>query len=412
MDGDDSPLLVLSDLHLKHSGERIEGAFERVVDRHPGHELILAGDVLDLSDDPAEVSHVASVLHHLEQHPRFTRALRGHLLNGQPVTWIPGNHDAGLGATGVRTAILEKLELSDDALLTMAPWFVRRGGVHIEHGHLYDPDNAPAHPLAVWDPGTEPVGVALTRQFLSRRGAWIYSHAYETTPARAVTTAFLAYGRRAPVMICQYFDVAIRLCLRARQIRPILDQQRASGHDALPRHAQSTGLSQEPLLALLGTRTQPTHESTRGVFTRLYFDRVFAALAVAAGSGSLLAGSAAGIPLVAAGALYLAGSIARSPHRIGESPADRMREGARRIRELTGASLVILGHTHEEDVQGGYVNLGSFAFSDRAAPRYLVVDTDGTPHHHRLADVAGEPHSAGTTAESARRAPSVYDTPL
>ena len=412
MNRDHCPLLVLSDLHLKHSGEGIERAFERVTRRHPGHELILAGDVLDLSDDPVDVPHLASVVRHLGRHPRFAGALRDHLANGQRATWIPGNHDAGLAATGVRAAILETLDLNSDSPFTIAPWFVRRGGVHLEHGHLYDPDNAPAHPLAVWDPMTEPIGVALTRQFLSPRGAWIYAHAYATTPAAALANAFREYGPRAPLMIYQYFEVAVRICLRARRARSVMDQQRALGDEALGGHAASTDIPVDSLRALLERRAKPTHESARGVFSRLYFDRVLATLAVVAGGGSLVAGAPAGLPLAAAGALYLAGSIARSPHRVGATPGQRMREGAKQIRELTGASLVIMGHTHAEDAQSGYINLGSFAFSNRAAPRYLVVDVDGIPEHHRVAGVTGLPHSAGKRAASARRASSVYDTPL
>ncbi len=412
MNRDDCPLLVLSDLHLKHSGEGIELAFERVARRHPEHELVLAGDVLDLSDDPVDATHVASAVHHLGQHQRFAGALRHHLASGQRVTWIPGNHDAGLAAPGIRAAMLEKLGLNSDSLLTIAPWFVRRGGVHIEHGHLYDPDNAPAHPLAVWGPMTEPIGVALTRQFLSPRGAWIYAHAYETTPAAALANAFREYGPRAPLMIYQYFDVAVRICLRAQHARSVMDRQRALGHEALGDHAASTDIPVESLRALLAGRAPPTHESARGVFSRLYFDRVLATLAVVAGGGSLLTGAPAGLPLAAAGALYLAGSIARSPHRVGATPSQRMREGAKHIRELTGATLVIMGHTHAEDAQSGYINLGSFAFSNRAAPRYLVVDVDGSPQHHRVADATGVSHSAGKGTASARRASSVYDSPL
>ena len=406
-----SPLLVLSDLHLKHSGERIELAFERVSRRHPGHELILAGDVLDLSDDPPDATQVHSIGRHLERHPRFARTLRERLAAARRVTWIPGNHDAGLAAPDVRAAILAKLGLNDDSPLTIAPWFVRRGAVHIEHGHLYDPDNAPAHPLAVWDPMTEPIGVALTRQFLSRRGAWIYAHAYETTPAAALGNAFREYGPRAPLMIYQYFDVAVRLCLRARRNRPMMDRQRETGDERVRHHAKVTNLPEEALHALLDKCTRPTHDSMRAAFMRLYFDRVLATLAVAGGAGAMLTGSPFALPLATAGALYLAGSIARSPHRIGTTPEQRMRDGAKHIRELTGASLVVLGHTHQEDEEQGYVNLGSFAFSNRGAPRYLLIGADGRACRRSLAAPA-ELHSAGSTTETTRRAASVYEAPL
>jgi predicted phosphodiesterase len=402
-----SPLLVLSDLHLKHSGERAEAAFEQVNRSHPGHELVLAGDILDLSDDSPNANLPESISHHLDNHELFTGTLRSRLAAGEGVTWIPGNHDASIATPEARGAILEKLGLNDDSPLTVAPWVVRRGGVHIEHGHLYDPDNAPAHPLSVWDWTTEPVGVALTRQFLSRRGAWVYAHAYETTPLAAVTRAFVAYGRRAPLMICQYFDVAARLCVRANRNLPMMQHQWETGDAQLSQFADSLELPEASLRALLEGRTRPTHESFLRVFTRLYFDRVIATLAVVAGGTSVVAGGAMmGLPLAAAGALYLAGSVARSPHRIGESPEQRMRDGASHVRELTGASLVIMGHTHAEDDEPGYINLGSFGFSNRAAPRYLVVDGEGNAHRHTIGAGSLELHSAGADADAdtARRA--------
>jgi len=377
-----SPLLVLSDLHLRHCDDEAEAAFERVNQTHPAHELVLAGDVLDLSDDPPSAGLPESIKHHLGNHEVFANTLRKRLSAGERVTWIPGNHDAGLAASEARSAILEKLELNSDSPLTIEPWVVRRGDVHIEHGHLYDPDNAPAHPLTLWDPMTEPVGVALTRQFLARRGAWIYAHDYETTPLAAMARAFVAYGRRAPLMICQYFDVALRLCVRANRNLPMMQRQWEMGDEQLAGYAASMNLPEDSLRALLEGRTRPTHESALRVFTRLYFDRVIATLAMVAGGGSALAGSPLGLPLATAGALYMAGSLARSPHRIGDSPEDRMRAGASHVRELTGASLVIMGHTHSEDEAPGYMNLGSFAFSNKAAPRYLVVDANGTAQRH------------------------------
>jgi len=371
------PFVVASDLHL--SAEASAGTVRdlgRVLDAHPGHELILAGDVFNLSWEPAQRAAVDAVLSLFSAFPELGAALRAHLTRGMPLTLIAGNHDAGVMSPKLRSAVLQRLELSPDAPLTIAPWFVRRGQVHVEHGHFYDPDNAPAHPLAEWTPETEPLGIALTRRFVRPSGAYHFSHAHETTPLAGIAKAFRIYGARTPLIIAQWFRIAGRLCLEARQQGRFVAEEQA-GEAALVEFAKLVELDPEVLHALLRTGAVPTHRDFRNTFMRLYFDRVFASMGLLLSGAAYLAwkSRAAGIAGLLAG-LYLIQSVQRTGNRYEDLPEERLRAAAQRIRELTGAEAVIFGHTHHVDEVPGYANSGSFGYSTHGRP-YVRSDEHG-----------------------------------
>jgi len=286
---------------------------------------------------------------------------------------LAGNHDAGLIAPELRTALLDQLELTGAAPLEIAPWFVRRAGVHVEHGHFYDPDNAPAHPLAEWSPATEPLGIAITRRFVRPSGAYHFSHAHETTPLAGIAKAFRVYGARTPLIIAQWFQIAGQLCLETRKPQRFAAEQ-AAGEAALQQFAALVELEPEVLRSLLEAGAEPTHRDFRKTFMRLYFDRVFAS------SGLLLSGAAYlawksrafGIAGLLAG-LYLIQSVQRTGNRYEDLPVERLRAAAARVRELTQAEAVIFGHTHQVDQVAGYANSGSFGYSACGRP-YVQVD--------------------------------------
>jgi hypothetical protein len=210
------PLLVVSDTHLGPATPKtLQRDLAELVRAHPGHEVILAGDVFDLSFAQTWRASTDLLRSLLEQSEDVMSALHAHVSRGDPLTIIPGNHDDALGVPEVRGLFTGKLAVSDAAPISVHRWFVRRGHCHIEHGHVYDPDNAPLHPLVEWDDATEPLGIALTRRFVAARGAMHFSHAQETTPVEAITNAFRVYGRRAPIMIVQYFHTALGLCAEA-----------------------------------------------------------------------------------------------------------------------------------------------------------------------------------------------------
>ncbi|HEX7452453.1 MAG TPA: metallophosphoesterase [Polyangiaceae bacterium] len=378
------PLIVTSDLHL--SADASAGtvqALTHLIRGNPDHELILAGDVFNLSWEAPGGSAIEAVLSLLSAYPELGSALRAHLSAGAPLTFVAGNHDAAIMAAELREALLQKLQLSSKSALEIAPWFVRRGSVHIEHGHFYDPDNAPAHPLAEWTPETEPLGIALTRRFVRPSGAHHFSHAHETTPLAGITKAFRMYGARTPLIIGQWFRVAGQLCMETRQ-HDRFDAELSAGQAALERFAELVQLDPEVLRTLLESGAVATHRNFRKTFMRLYFDRVFASSSLLLSAAAHVAwkSRAAGIVSLLAG-MYLIQSVQRTGNRYEDLPALRLRAAAQRVRELTGAKAVIFGHTHQVDEVPGYANSGSFGYTQHGRP-YVRVSESGALHVARV----------------------------
>jgi hypothetical protein len=285
-------------------------------------------------------------------------------------------------AAKLREALLRKLEVSSESALEIAPWFVRRGGVHVEHGHFYDPDNAPAHPLAEWTPETEPLGIAITRRFVRPSGAHHFSHAHDTTPLAGIAKAFRMYGARTPLIIAQWFQVAGKLCVETGQ-HDRFDAEIDVGNAALESFAELVQLDPEVLRTLLESGAVPTHRDLRKTFMRLYFDRVFASSSLLLSAAAYVAwkSRAAGIVSLLAG-MYLIQSVQRTGNRYEDLPVERLRAAAQRVRELTGAKAVIFGHTHQVDEVPGYANSGSFGYSQHGRP-YVRVSESGALYVER-----------------------------
>jgi UDP-2,3-diacylglucosamine pyrophosphatase LpxH len=373
------PLLVMSDVHLNYASQAPHVAdLARLVHEFPRAELVLAGDVFDLSRDPPRRDPAESIVALLRHHRSLFDALRSHLSGGGRLTLIAGNHDAAVADHRVREALLDALDLTPDAPLETEPWFVRRGRVHIEHGHLYDPDNAPAHPLALWSYATEPLGIALTRRFLAPTGALDMAHAHETTPVAALVRAFELFGARAPLVVARYFATAIRLCAEAgRQSGLALERQLGEG--ALDTFARQTGLPKDLLAELANAGADPTHHRFTDTFMRLYFDRVVATLSLLFGASTLIAKkSPAGAAVAAVSGAYLGRSLKRKSRYSG-IVEQRLREAAGRVAERTDAELVIFGHTHREDAAPRYLNSGSFAYSRTMGRPYILLERGREP---------------------------------
>ena len=380
------PLLVVSDTHLgAETSGRVAGDLARLVEAHPGAEIVLGGDAFDLSYALRHDAQAALLTALLERSPALVAALRKHVTASHPVTLLPGNHDAALCGDDIVGLFRDRLGVSVDAPISVSPWFIRRSDVHVEHGHVYDPDNAPVHPLAEWNEQSEPLGIALTRRFVAATGASDFSHAQDATPVRALARAFRLYGRRAPGMIASYFRTAISLCLESGPaLASRASEELALGAERLSAFADSSGVPGATLAELLEQVPRPTHLSRRETFLRLYFDRVFASL--------VLAGSLTAIPrrpsasvMALASFAYLVGSTLRGHDRYGELPKERLQAGAARVRAATGARLVVFGHTHHVVVDDGYLNTGSFAFPRETGRPYLRIDEHGMPELRRLA---------------------------
>jgi UDP-2,3-diacylglucosamine pyrophosphatase LpxH len=352
-------------------------ALPAVLRRHPGAELVCAGDSFGLSTESTPDAAARRLVAILRAQPNAREAIRQRSVEGVPVTLIAGNHDAALVTDRVREALGEVLELQDDAPLVVSPWFVRRGPIHIEHGHVYDPDNAPCHPLARWSSACQPLGVALTRRVLAPAEAMALNHAHETTPLAGLRRALQLFGPRALAVVARYFGVSMSLCWQAMSGCECAALRQRSEQDAETFAARS-GLDRSALERLLRAVPAPTHSNLSRTFRRLYLDRASAAaVLLGAGSTGLLAASPPAWATAAAAAAYLVLSVwAEGTSRYAGVLERRLRAAARTIAELTGATLVVFGHTHREDSSAGYLNPGAFGFPTGGAARYVLVGVD------------------------------------
>jgi UDP-2,3-diacylglucosamine pyrophosphatase LpxH len=323
----------------------------------------------------------------LRSYPELVGAMQQHLAAGHALTFIGGNHDAGVVSHSTRERLLALCGLNADARLTIEPWFIRRGDVHVEHGHAHDPDNAPAHPLAMWSPETEPLGIALTRRFLSPHDAFTFAHAHHTTPLQGFLHAIKTFRARAPLIVAHYFVVASRLTAEAA-VPERLGAEKVRGKGELGAFAERNGLTEDVVRQLLAELPRPTHEDFEQTFYRLYFDRVLATLAVAGGTARVLFGGVGGVvggAMALSSALYLHRSVKKGVDRYSSLPQKRLHEGAERVRRVTGARLVVFGHTHCEDEAEGYKNSASFSYTYRKGSPYLVVSPDGDAERREIA---------------------------
>jgi hypothetical protein len=253
------------------------------------------------------------------------------------------------------------------------------GGLHIEHGHLYDPDNAPAHPLVLGRPS---LGVHFTEQFIARTGAYAYLNANDAPPLQLLLAAFSWYGARAPHVVYRYFHAAIAAMLQSGPLyraRP----EREVGAARIEAFANVVGLPADVVREVFAQAAVPTLESLADTFSRLYFDRVIATLAMAGGLGSLAFGSRrVGAASFGLGALVMGLSWSRGHDRYSGNVTEQLQAGARRVASATGARLVVFGHTHREALEEGYANTGSFAFP-RDAPGRPFLEIEGDPERPR-----------------------------
>jgi len=160
--------IVLGDLHLvRGTPDKVVDDLLDVVADHPGTRLVFAGDLFDLSADHPGVEKARALSDAMAQQPRVRRALAEHVEQGGQLWTVGGNHDAAIGDPMHVNVLRSSLGLSGSVAerVRSTPWFFREGGLHIEHGHLYDPDNATTHPLVN---GVRSLGVHFVEEFSPR----------------------------------------------------------------------------------------------------------------------------------------------------------------------------------------------------------------------------------------------------
>src|SRR5262249_50612680 len=131
----------------------------------------------------------------------------------------------------------------------------------------------------------------------------------------------------------------------------------SSGRALEDAFATELGVGRDLVEALLAHGATPTLESLARTFSRLYFDRVIATLAIAGGLGAAPAGSRkAGGAVAVLGALLMTASWARGHNRYGGTVPELLSGSAGRIADATSAHLVVFGHTHREADTDRYAN--------------------------------------------------------
>jgi predicted phosphodiesterase len=375
--------IVVGDLHLVRDTPK--GAVEdavRLVTEHPGARLVFLGDLFDLSADHPGAPRARALRDAVQTHAGFARALGEHVDGGGELWVVSGNHDAAAGDPDERESLLTGLRLDGERRdrVRTSPWFFRDGGVHLEHGHLFDPDNATAHPLVA---GARSLGVHFVEEFIAPTGAFRYLNANDKTPLWLLASAFRWYGLRGPYVVYKYFDTAFRaMAASGATFDARAAEEREIGARRVATYAGHHGVSVELLEALDGIRAIPTMSSSLATFQRLYLDRVGATVAMMSGLLALAAGKrAAGLSLLTAGALAMGASWAAGFDRYGGSVPEMLARGAEDVARATGAKLVVMGHAHREALTESYANTGSFSFPRDAPGRpFLELETtDGAP---------------------------------
>lgn len=367
--------IVLGDLHLvRETPIAVIDDLVRVVEAHRGARVVFAGDLFDLSADHPGKERTAALRDAVASQPRVQALLREHLERDGQVWLLGGNHDAALGDPANETALASALDVRAEAAarLKTSPWFLREGGLHLEHGHLYDPDNATTHPL--YD-NVRSLGVHFVEEFIAPTGAFRYLNNNDGTPLKLLASAFSWYGVRGPYVVYKYFDAAFRAVAKSGPFFRDLGIEDVAGQREVE-FMRAHDVSDELVRGMKNQKVDPTMQSTMDTLKRLYLDRVSATCALLAGAALMTAGQRrAGLWSLGAGALVMSVSWALGHDRYGGSVPELLAQGAQRVAEHTGARLVVLGHAHREVVSERYANTGSFSFPRGGAGRpYLEIE--------------------------------------
>ncbi len=364
--------IAFADVHLVRSTPpSVSADLARLVRSHKGARLVSVGDLFDLSSEHPPRAPSLAVRAVLEAHADLGRALAEHVETGGELCLVAGNHDACVREPSFARDLADALALGREARrrVSASPWFFRWGDVHVEHGHLYDPDNAPEHPLVE---GHDGLGVHFVKEFIAPTGAHRYLTVNDETPLRLFVSAFRWYGPRAPYVVYRYFRTAFGALAGSGPFYPA-GHERQAGDERVREFLEAHQVPSDLPAQLLELAAEPTRRSFAKTASRLYLDRVLATLGLASAAPLALAGHRrASLAAFAASALAMGLSWAAGHNRFRGTVKEHLRQSALRVAEATGASMVLLGHTHEEAHEGRYVNTGSFSFSRTGQGRPYV----------------------------------------
>lgn len=352
----------------------IEHESRRALHDGAAFELVLNGDLFDLDAPPASdaagPSSYATCRHDqgaaglmtqiLDDHPVVTGVLRDVLTRNQRVVFVPGNHDAQLALPSVRIVIARALlsPYGTRGAIIFRSWFHRtHDGVHIEHGHLYDPLCTMERLFAQRTPTGEARLEDTIGSVSTHYGQALFGllNPYAVDPFAAMSgDAIQALKECIARAACRAELATLLVCMRELML---IQRSQESSRDVaawLALVAQETGVPPSLL------------ETHRGLAA----------------------------PKADAADLTLA--VTRA-YDYGKDVDTRLRDVMRKLARLHQVRAVVMGHTHEpfsyQDPSGVYfANSGSWTplagLSDaRPVGSVVVIESNGPHFHLRREDV-------------------------
>lgn len=298
-------------------------------------------------------------------HRRSLRALARFVDAGNKLVFVVGNHDADLFFRTVREGLVQHIAAhskAPDAVgaqVSFSPWFYyEEGRAYIEHGHRYDPYATFPDPLIPVDPDAP-------ERLAPNFGHWglrYFCNRVRTFPVHDVDTwgvaDFLRWGTRmmgwpllraawqSLVFLARYLVDALRDGVARRRL---MQAEKLRRRERLARFGRKFGMPLARILALDNLRLPHVGASVLRYMQALYLDRValsgaFVTATVAA--FALLSPSAAAFTTMGLLGVAWLSWRALAQARPVQDVHPLLAGLARRIAWLTGARVVVFGHTH------------------------------------------------------------------
>ncbi|MBV70587.1 MAG: hypothetical protein CMH52_04485 [Myxococcales bacterium] len=353
-------------------------------------------------------------------HRRTVRALARFVDAGHECVFILGNHDVDLWFDKVRNALLDAMELvSSDPVkirerVQFEPWFYfEKSRVYVEHGHRFDPYNTfpdPLQPIVVTDERqlAPTFGHFSLRYFCNRvRSFPIYD--MDKNPIAKIVNWIVKRPKKEVFMAFVYWLSFMWRYIKANVlIRRSADQRRGSlrqqRRDKLRRVAESKGLTLKDVLALDGLKRRHVGASFARLAQSMQLDlialftvAVAAIIAIIAAADGWNATVATLILMSLVGVIWY--RLNRTRPIVDVQPM--LGKMARKIGRITGAKVVVFGHTHKAAIEkrgatqwfnpGSWEHLPWSNMHDRGADctcelRYGVITGAGTQAQLYLVD--------------------------
>ncbi|MEE2756622.1 MAG: metallophosphoesterase [Myxococcota bacterium] len=303
-------------------------------------------------------------------HRRTVRALARFVDAGHQCVFILGNHDVDLWFDKVRNGLLDALELVSSEpekirqRVRFEPWFYfEENRVYVEHGHRFDPYNTfpdPLQPIVVTDQRqlAPTFGHFSLRYFCNRvRSFPIYD--MDKNPMSKIVNWVIKRPKKEVFMAFVYWLSFLWRYIRANfLIRRSADQKRASlrqrRREKLRHIAESKGLTLKDVLSLDGLKRRHVGASFARLAQSMLLDlialfsiagaSVVAIIAVADGWNATVATSI--LVLFVCVIWY---RLNRTRPIFDVQPM--LGRLARKIGRITGAKVVVFGHTHKAAIE-------------------------------------------------------------